>query len=179
MVEKWKDIAGYEGYYQVSNIGRVRSLDRVVVKSNGVKLTLKGQILSAKSDYHGYLRVNLSKSGKVKLKKVHRLVAEAFLPNPDNLPEINHKNEIKTDNRVDNLEWCSHLYNTNYGTRNHRLALQKAKPVIQLTLEGEFVNIFESIRDAERKLHINNTSIVKVLNGERKTAGGYIWKYKD
>ena len=119
--EIWRPIVGYEGLYEVSNTGRVRSLDRYV-KCDYEKYRLhKGKVLSPGKDKDGYLSVVLSCNGKHKKIAVHRLVAQAFIPNPDDLPIINHKDEDKTNNRVDNLEWCTVKYNMNYGTRNIRI----------------------------------------------------------
>lgn len=120
MEEIWKDIEGYEGWYQVSNLGRVRSVERYVnYKKTGLSFR-KSRILKLKSDYYGYRSVNLSVNCKVKTYKVHRLVAQAFIPNPNNLPCINHKDENKSNNFVSNLEWCSIAYNNTYGTRIER-----------------------------------------------------------
>ena len=116
IIEEWRPVVGYEGLYEVSNIGRVRSLDRYV-KGKGKSYFLhKGRVLSPGIKTEGYLIVRLQR----RMFYVHRLVTEAFLPNPDNLPEVNHKDEDKTNNRVENLEWCDHKYNMNYGTRNIR-----------------------------------------------------------
>lgn len=124
MNEIWKSIDGYENY-EISNLGNVRSLNW--------NRTGRSQIIKPGMT-KGYLRVCLSKSGKVKMFGVHRLVAEAFLPNPGNLPEVNHRNEIKTDNRADNLEWCSAQYNSNFGTRNKRIAeAHRGKPLSEET----------------------------------------------
>lgn len=112
--EEWKDIKGYEGIYQISNMGRVKSL------SNGKYK--KEKIRKYRKDKDGYLQLNLHKNNVMTTFKVHRLVAEAFIPNPHNLPQVNHKDEDKTNNRVDNLEWCTVEYNNNYGTRNKRIA---------------------------------------------------------
>ena len=112
--EIWKDIPGYEGLYQVSNFGRVKSLRRPYGNNGGIQWT-KERILSPGKDKDGYLQVNLHCNGKQHQRKVHRLVAQAFLPNMDNLPMVNHKDEDKTNNNVDNLEWCDQKYNINYG----------------------------------------------------------------
>lgn len=113
-MEEWKSIPGYEGLYEVSSYGRVKSLDRYVkVKSKSYRLQ-KGKMLSPIKNKYGYLQVFLCCNGKYKIISVHRLVAEAFIPNPDNLPIINHLDEDKSNNRVENLEWCSHRYNSNY-----------------------------------------------------------------
>ena len=113
-MEEWKSIPGYECLYEVSNLGRVRSLDRYVKgKSESYRLH-KGKVLSPGKDKDGYLQVCLCCNGKYKIISVHRLVAQAFIPNPDNLPMINHKDEVKTNNSVDNLEWCTVKYNSNY-----------------------------------------------------------------
>lgn len=183
MTEIWKDITGYEGLYQVSNLGRVRSLDRYVTHSRGVvKYIRKGCVLKQNTDKGGYKYVGLYKDGKVKYIKVHRLVAQVFLHNPDNLPEVNHIDENKSNNRVDNIEWCSHKQNCNHGTRNERMSKNKlnyqsySKPVLQYTKDGQFVAEYPSIAEAERNIKLTN--IQSVLNGNRKTAGGYIWKYK-
>ena len=114
MIEEWRPIEGYEGLYEVSNLGRVRSLDRFYYRLH------KGKVLSPTKDRYGYLTVTLNCNGKSKTIKIHRLVAQAFLPNPDNLPQVNHKDEDKTNNNVDNLEWCTAKYNVNFGTRQER-----------------------------------------------------------
>ena len=120
MTEIWKDIKDYEGLYQVSNYGRVRSLDRY----DNVGRSRKGSIMTVTDNGKGYRAISLSKNGARKTYKVHRLVAEAFIPNNDNLPQINHKDENRYNNHVDNLEWCSSKYNNNYG--NHKKNVGKA-----------------------------------------------------
>ena len=119
--EVWRPVRGYEGLYEVSNYGRVKSLKRN---------TAHERIMKPIKDSYGYLIVCLNKNGKQTNKKIHRLVAEAFIPNPNNLPQVNHKNEIKTDNRVENLEWCDNKYNTRYGTRGERIGLTRRKTYI-------------------------------------------------
>lgn len=119
MIEEWKPVVGYEGLYEVSSLGRVRSLDRYV-KNNYSYWLRKGKVLSPEKNKDGYLLVSLCCNGKRYLRTVHRLVAEAFIPNPDNLPEVNHINEDKSNNRVENLEWCTRKYNINFGTARIR-----------------------------------------------------------
>lgn len=134
-MEEWRSIKGFEGYYEVSNLGRVRSLDRYVTCNNGVNVYnrfKKGVILKTGVKGGGYLFVGLHKDGcKTIEPSVHRLVAEAFIPNPENLPEVNHKDENKTNNSVDNLEWCTRAYNTNYGTRGERYATTRKKNYVK------------------------------------------------
>ena len=121
MEEIWKPVKGFEGYYEVSNLGRVRSVDRLVKYSNGQIHLHKGRILSPGLVHKlGYLQVALCNNGKIKHKMVYRLVAEAFIPNPDNLPQVNHKDENAFNNCVENLEWCTIEYNINYGTRTQK-----------------------------------------------------------
>ena len=121
MVEIWKSVKGFEGYYEVSNLGRVRSIDRVVFdKVRQCNRLLKGKVLTERDNGHGYKGVMFCKDHKLCQKYIHILVAEAFLDNPDNLPTVNHKDENKANNVVDNLEWCTHYYNNEYGTRKER-----------------------------------------------------------
>ena len=116
MEEEWKDVIGFEGYYQVSNMGHVRSIDRV--KCDGIRMN--GRIKKTHYDACGYEMVQLRKDGEIKHFSVHRLVAIAFLPNPNELPQVNHKDEVRNHNTVDNLEWCTVAYNQNYGNRRRR-----------------------------------------------------------
>lgn len=185
--EIWKDIKGYEGLYEVSSYGNVRSLDRVVICSNGRKCSQNGRILKPVKDKDGYLICGLRKNSKRKIFKVHRLVAQAFIPNPNNLPQVNHKDEnkgnncvfLKKDGSVDlnksNLEWCTQAYNNCYGTRLKKLSMY----VLQLDKDtNEIVSEYPSAAEAERKLNIDHSSISKCCNGKRNTAYGYKWKYK-
>lgn len=158
-----KPINNYPNY-EIEDDGRVWS-----IASN--------KWLSQRTMKNGYSSVNLWKDGRYKSFLTHRLVAEAFLPNPNNLPQVNHINEDKSDNRVENLEWCSAEYNTNYGTRNGRVAERLAQPVIQCDSSGNEIKRWDSIRSAARELNVFATNIVKCLKGKYKTAGGYEWKY--
>ena len=162
--EVWKPIKGYEGLYEISSLGRVRSLGRQGTKGNILKSDLRKD---------GYLQVHLVKKGKMKNFLVHRLVAEVFISNPNNLPEVNHINEIKSNCQVENLEWCTHKYNMNYGNRPYRNALQ----VQQLDENDNIIAIFDSIREAGRKNNINQSHITKCCKGNLRTTGGYKWRY--
>lgn len=165
MIEVWKDIDGYPNY-QASNLGRVKSLN---YKKTGVEKILKGY-----KNRNGYLRVNLSKKGKSKLYYIHRLVAQAFISNPNNWSQINHIDEDKTNNKVDNLEFCTAEYNINYGTRTERTQ----KPILQFSKEGEFIRKWDSIVDIERELGFNHSAITKCCKGKLyKSVGGYKWHY--
>ena len=195
MEEIWKDIEGFEGLYQVSNLGRVRSL--------GHDAWHKGRVLKQSFDGKGnYLFVGLHKDGKIKQKNVHRLVAETFIPNPNNLPCVNHINEIKTDNRAINLEWCTVEYNSNYGnskknmidsrrknndqeeinrkikeTKRKNGSFSCEKPVAQYTMDGILVSTYDSATDAERKTGISRGGIQRCCIGRYSQAKGYVWKY--
>ena len=171
--EIWKDVVGYEGLYQVSNNGRVKSL-----KFGKEKILKPGKLKN------GYLRVNLCKNEKQKHFLVHRLVALTFITNPNNLPDVNHKDENKENNRVENLEWCDCKYNINYGTRTQRIAEKNtngklSKLVLQFTLDGKFVREFKSGMDIKRNLGYSCGNISSCCLGKRKSANGFIWKYKN
>ena len=167
MFENWADIITHKGLYQISDLGRVRNN--------------KGQILSQTLDPKtGYLRVHLSKNGKADWYIVHRLVAESFIPNPEGLPNVNHIDEIKTNNRRSNLEWCTQQYNANYGTRNERISKSKQND-IKLSKKVKCVetNItYPSAMEAQRQTGIYATSIIRVCKGKGKLAGGYHWEYR-
>lgn len=166
---QWSEIAGYEGLYLVSDEGEVVALPKVVKthyrtahrKAKPIKIHLRGK--------NGlmYAFASLSKDGKTKAYSVHRLVAQAFIPNPDNLPEVNHKDENPLNNRVENLEWCTRQYNIDYS---------KSKPVCQYDESGISAE-YKSIAEASRVTGIGRTSINNVLCGWSKTAGGYKWAY--
>ena len=192
MEEIWKDIKDYEGYYQVSNLGRVRSLDRVSRNKQGL-MNIRGRLLQSRMNKYGYITLKLTLHQKSKNVLVHRLMAEAFLPNPNNLPCVNHKSECKTENFVwvnpdgsvdpdkSNLEWCTHQYNIRYGTAIERGKKKKSKPVLQFTKEGVFVNEYPSTIEASRQTGIVYSSITSAAHKVRgyKSAGGFIWRYKN
>lgn len=164
MEEIWKDIPEYEGLYQVSNQGRVKSLYNF--HNKGV-IYLKNNLTKT-----GYYQVSLSKHGNKQRFKVHRLVAMTFIPNPNKLPQINHKNEIKTDNRVENLEWCNQIYNCNYGTRLERAARSIGRKVICLETGKEFW----SGAEAARQMNLDISHIAKCCRGELEHIKGYHFK---
>lgn len=178
LTEEWRDIRGFAGLYQVSNFGRVRSLGRKVSRRYTSTIILK-QYLQP----NGYLFVRISKDGKYTNKLVHRLVAEAYLPNPDNLPQVNHKDEDKTNNIVSNLEWVSAKRNSNYGTRNSRIGglltncESTSRRIAQYTKNMELVHVFPSAKEIQRTLCYHNGNIIRVCKGQRPFAYGFIWKY--
>ncbi len=166
--EIWKPIVGFEGLYEVSNFGRVKSL----CTKSGVPLIRK-----LVSDKDGYLTVCIKKEGKVFCKKVHRLVAEGFISNPYNYPHINHKDEIKTNNNVNNLEWCSARYNNLY----HDKCKRCCKRVVKLDLSGNVLQSYPSINEAAADVGVTTAHLSTVLSGRRarnKLAGGYKWKFE-
>ena len=174
--EYWKPVVGYEGLYEISNWGRVKSLKRLVKIHNKwgeCYITINEKILKKRIDKYGYERVMLCKHGKSKLKQVHRLVAEAFIPNPYNLPQVNHKDEDKQNNHYLNLEWCTHEYNVNYGTRTERCS----KPVLQYTLDGELIKEWPSTIECGRNGY-NYGCVAACCRGELKKYKNFIWKYK-
>lgn len=205
--EEWRDIVDFEGLYQVSNLGNVKSFH---------EKGKKGGNRAFRKDKDGYSVLFLHKNGKLYIKKVHRLVAIAFMPNPHNKPCIDHINTNKNDNRVQNLRWCTikenaenplsraHISKARLGTKaseetrkkfslqrrghlnsmygkNHTIETKKKMsiPVLQFDMQGNLINEFYGAADASQKTGIHRQTIVGVLKGRGKTAGGYIWKYKD
>ena len=177
MEEIWKDIKGYEGLYQISNLGNI--------KSTHSRFGMRKQPKNARIGINkGYKRYGLSKDGKEIKFYVHRLVAEAFIPNPNGYPCINHKDENKFNNNVENLEWCTYSYNNNYGTRNkvvgEKLKNGKCcKKIIQYDLNNNFIKKWNSIAMAHRELKIESSCICLCCKNKQRTAGGYKWKYKE
>lgn len=183
--EIWRDVVGYEGTYQVSNMSRVRSIDRIAPcrKKGYTTITKKGRILNLSTNRLGYKEAHLYnyQEQKERIISVHRLVAFAFIPNPDreHLREINHIDENKANNRVDNLEWCDRAYNTRYGSSRIRATTNNPniRRVAQYSKSGELIAKYETIADASRATGLDNSSISKACRGKLKTNGGYIWRY--
>lgn len=178
-MENWKDISGYEGYYQISNLGRIRSLDRYANVGGGGRRLVKGKIIKPVKCTNGYYEASLSYKGVRKVLLLHRVVAEAFIPNPNNLPEVNHKDENPANNEASNLEWCTSKYNANYGTRNERMMIgRETKPVIQFDKDGTFIKRWDSMMDACREYGADISSMIRVCKGKQKTCKGFKWKYE-
>lgn len=178
MIEDWKEIAGYEGYYEVSNMGQVRSVGRVVNTARGTRYKRPHIMAHNIHPITGYHMVCLAKDGTKRTFLVHRLVGMAFVENPDGKPQINHKNENKSDNRAENLEWMTSAENTNYGTaterRSAKLSISKCKSVAQIK-NGVIKAIFPSTLAAG--IIADPGHIGACALGKRKSAGGYQWKY--
>lgn len=177
MHEEWRDIEGYEGMYQISNAGRVKSFK---YKSP--------RIMKPHYDKRGYGRLILRKDGRDVPNLVHRLVARAFISNPYDLPEVNHKDENPRNNLSTNLEWCDKKYNNNYGTKIARgvanrdskaIGEKNSLTVLQYSLDGELLKEWESANVCKKELGYDNSAIAKCCRGNTKTSYGYVWKYKE
>lgn len=173
MEEVWKDVVGYEGLYQVSNLGRVKSM-RKSWASHGEKEHI---MRPTKTKGYEYLKLR-GNDGVDKSTPVHRLVALAFIPNPNGYKCVNHKDENKLNNNVENLEWCTLAYNFNYGTARTRQGITYGKPIEQLTVDGLVIANYCSAEVASKLTGIDSSSIHKCCNCKRESAGGYCWNYK-
>lgn len=171
--EIWKDIKGYEGYYQVSNLGRVRSLDRI----DSLNRKRYGKILVRKHNNRNYFTHCLKINGKAHYFLVHRLVALAFIPNPKNLPQVNHIDEDKSNNRVSNLEWCDAKYNDNYGNRNRIAGKKHRKAVIATNVQTKEIIEIPSMTIAQEKYGFSLKSVWNCCNGRQKQYKGYSFEY--
>lgn len=171
--EQWLPVKGYEGLYEVSDWGNVRSLN--------YRRTVKTRLLKTRKNSSGYLVVCLCKNGKPKQKFVHRLVAEAFItnPKPNEYKEVNHKSECRMLNFACVLEWCDRKHNVNYGTGRARHDDALSKPVDQFDKDGNFIRRWKSAMEVQRQLGINQGNISNCAYGRCKTTGGYIWKYAE
>ena len=177
MTEIWKDIEGYEGLYKVSNLGNVKSLDRMVERFNN-KVVIKGIMLVQSLDHRGYPLVNLHRDGKGKTTRVHRIVAQNFIDNPLNNKTVNHKNGNKLDNRVENLEWMTYKENSQHSFRTGlRTNSYVNRKVLMLSLDNKPLLWFDSLKEAQENTNIFYVGISKCCSGKNHTAGGYKWKY--
>ena len=196
--EIWKPIEGYAEYL-ISNLGRVKSIERTHTTNNRwgkIDRVVGERILKTSKTSGGYLKVSLRKNGISNTFLVHRLVAEAFIPNPDNLPCINHKDENPSNPIYTNLEWCTYKYNSNYGTSKKRIsekhkgkklspehirkmADSKSISIIQYDKNMNVIAIWTSGKEAEKLTGIDASNISQVCKGKRKTAGGFVWKYNE
>ena len=183
--EVWKDISGYEGFYQVSNLGRVKRL--VAWRGNQYNSTYVSsvKIVSPYIDDEGYERICLTVHNHSKRYRIHQLVAKAFIPNPDYFPQVNHKDENKRNNHVDNLEWCTQSYNNKYGTRGKRIGIANhngkgaKRSVLQYDLDGNFIKRWKSMQDASNNLTgVSVSKICACCRGDRSHHRGFIWKYE-
>lgn len=171
IAEKWIPIKNYEGLYEISNLGVVRNAKTL-------------NIVAPFKNHGGYLRVNLWANNSARKYSIHRLVAEAFIPNPEGKPQVNHIDENKTNNRVDNLEWCTNVENHNHGTINARISKalinneKKSKKTAAYNDNGDLIFEFPSVYEASRQTGINVSSIRDSLHGRVKHAGGYIWRFQ-
>ena len=189
MKEEWRQIQGYEGLYEVSNLGRVKSLERY----DKIGRLIKEKTLNPRKHKKGYLYVGLSKDGIQKKYSIHRLVAIAFIPNPNNLPQVNHKDENKENNCLDNLEWCTNEYNCNYGNHGknisksllggtlseqtrQRMSEARSIKIVQLSLDGKLVKIWNSLRETD-KFGYKHACISECCRGLRKTHKKFRWMY--
>lgn len=200
MEEIWKSVKGFENEYEVSNLGRVRSLDRTIVQSDGKTIHRIGIIRTLTTDNAGYKCICIRRDGKNIKKRVHRLVAEAFIPNLENKPHIDHINTIRDDNRVDNLRWVTQSENSNnkitkaritQSVRNPKVqqkALQTKidrgvrtapKPVFQFTLNGELIRKFDSLVQAQREVGLLSANIAMACRKGNWCCGGFLWSFTD
>lgn len=173
MKEIWKDIDGYEGLYRVSNHGRVKSFRKSTKYGSPDEFILKSSVAN-----NGYCQVTLYDNAKRKKFLVHRLVAQAFIPNPKNLPQINHLDENRTNNNVDNLEWCTAKYNNSYGTARIRTIDTKSKPIEQLTIDGKVIAVYRSVRIASELLKISRGTLQSAIS-KGSLCRNYYWRHSD
>ena len=187
MKEIWKDIKGYEGLYQISNLGMVKRIKRnLYVNAYNKSIVINAEkILKLNHVKSGYIFITLTANNTKRTLKVHRLVAETFIPNPENKPEVNHINGDKCDNRVENLEWCTHAENMNHASKNNLLHIQsgnnnnKNKKINQYTLDNKLIKKWHSIYEITKETGFERHGITRCCTNKLKTYKGYIWKYAE
>lgn len=184
-MELWKKIDNCDNY-EISSLGRVRSIDFIVNRGNGRPMPIIGKILSTHKNDKGYVSVSLYDNNKKHRRyQVHRLVAKAFIPNPNNLPQVNHKDENKENNSINNLEWCTQNYNINYGNRNKHISESNknnpkvSKVILQYDKDKNLVQEWASMNEIKRVLNYSIGNIYNCCNFKYKQAYGYIWRYKE
>lgn len=186
-IEIWKDIEGYEGLYQISTLGRVKSLERLILRNNGRFQKIKERILKPSLDRKGYYFVVLKKDCKSLNHRIHRLIAQAFIPNPENKPCVDHIDTNTKNNNINNLRWCTHKENMNNTiTKEKQIKIMtgkcgekhpRARKINQYTKNGILLKEWGSIADITRDLNLHQSSISNCCGGKYKSVGGYIWKY--
>lgn len=172
MEEIWKDIPNYEKYYKISNYGVIVSIPR-----NGT--IMQEKVLKQYKDKYGYLKVILQKNGIKKNKYIHQLVAQTFLDNPNNCLYVNHKDENKSNNNVENLEWCTQKFNMNYGTRNNRISKNERIKINQYDLNNNFIKTWNGFVEIKETLNIDISGIIRCCRNQYKTSNGYMWRYAE
>lgn len=179
-LEIWRPIERLQNIYEVSNQGRIRSVNRTEEMRNGIRRLREGRTLSQKTARNGYKSVHISINGKSKDYLTHRLVALAFVPNPSNLPCINHKDNNRANNHADNLEWCTYLHNNTYqGCRDRAVLSRGCRKVKKFSLNGVFIDEYRSCHAASKANGLSNGNLYATLHNKQKTCGGFIWKYSD
>lgn len=188
-IEIWKDIQGYEGLYQVSSLGRIKSLNRYKQAKNDSISSFKERIKKLQLSYKGYLMVTLSRNKERKTFFVHRLVALAFLPNTENKPHIDHIDTNKQNNNVNNLRWVTPAENNNNSLTKEKLKnfrdkmksgdYSRSKIVLQYSLSGDFIKEWTNITTIHKEMNYNPSCISECCNNKQKTAYGFLWKFKD
>lgn len=176
-VEEWRAVKGYEGYYEVSSLGNIRGIDREVPCKNGTSKCIRGRVMRQSTHYkNGYKSVMLTSGCKQKRLLVHRIVAQAFIPNPKNIPEVNHIDENKANNTPSNLEWCTHEYNNGYGTKRERLTRCHNKPVRQFK-NGVLIASYESATIAAKAIGGTQSGVSSCCRGDFPIYKGFTWEY--